>query len=256
MIKLSGLSEQQTKDLLPENLILLGYRGSIAHGTYVPPSDPNSIDDKDVMGVFVSPKSHYIGLTEYDFKERFIEEWDAVHYEIRKFISLLLKSNPNVISLLWLEPKYYLYKDEAGQALIDNRQIFISKKAYHSFSGYAYSQLKRMTHYKLEGYMGEKRKKLVDKFGFDCKNASHLVRLLEQCIEFLNEGKLYVERANAPKLVSIKRGEWSLEKCQEEAERLMNLSQEAYMKSPLPNEPDYKKAEELCMKIVMEKLNK
>ena len=41
--------------LLPEGLILLGYRGIIAHGMYVPQENPNSIDDKDVMGVFVAP---------------------------------------------------------------------------------------------------------------------------------------------------------------------------------------------------------
>ena len=48
MIKLKGLSEEQTKELLPpQGLILLGYRGSISHGTYEPSEDPNSIDDID-----------------------------------------------------------------------------------------------------------------------------------------------------------------------------------------------------------------
>lgn len=47
MIKLGGLNNEQMKELLPPNLILLGYRGSIAHGTYIPQSDPNSINDKN-----------------------------------------------------------------------------------------------------------------------------------------------------------------------------------------------------------------
>jgi hypothetical protein len=39
--------------------VLIGYRGSIAHGTYKPPSDETSIDDKDVMGFVVAPPEVY-----------------------------------------------------------------------------------------------------------------------------------------------------------------------------------------------------
>ncbi|MBI1870633.1 MAG: nucleotidyltransferase domain-containing protein [Chlamydiae bacterium] len=253
--KIKGLDEKTLHQLLPQNLILLGYRGSIAHGTYVSPKEPHSLDDKDIMGVYVAPIEHYFGFEKFEVHEKFMGEWDAVHYEIRKFVSLLLKSNPNVISLLWLDPKFYLKRTKIGNLLIQNRDIFISKKAFHSFSGYADSQLRRMTRYQHEGYMGEKRKRLVEKFGYDCKNASHLIRLLEMCIEFLNEGKLYVERPNASKLVAIKNGEWSLEKIKEEAERLMNLSQEAYIRSPLPPEPDYEKAQALTIQIICECFN-
>jgi hypothetical protein len=52
-IELKGLSPDQIDRLLPEGLISLCWRGSVAHGMYVPKSDPDSIDDKDVMGVYV-----------------------------------------------------------------------------------------------------------------------------------------------------------------------------------------------------------
>jgi hypothetical protein len=29
---------------------------------YVPKSDPDSIDDKDVMGVYIGPLEHYLGF--------------------------------------------------------------------------------------------------------------------------------------------------------------------------------------------------
>jgi len=247
---LKNLSVEQTKELLPDNLILLGYRGSIAHGTYVPNSKPNSIDDKDIQGVYIAPIEHYFGLKHYDFKEKFIGEWDAVSYELKKFVSLLLKGNPNVLGLLWLDDKHYIHKTAHGQMLINHRDIFISKKIYHSFTGYAWGQFSRMTHYKFEGYMGEKRKALVDKYGYDCKNASHLVRLLEMGIEIMTEGKIYVERPNAQKLLSIKNGEWSLEQVKKEAHRLFEIAHETYIKSTLPNEPDYGKVEALLIDIL------
>lgn len=251
-IKLKGLNQDQINDLLPKNLILLGYRGSIAHGMYIPNKDPNSIDDKDIMGVFLAPKDYYLGIKNIkETKEKFINEWDSVCYEFKKMINLLIKSNPNVLSLLWLEDNYYIYNNKYGELLIENRKIFNSKKAYHSFVGYAHGQLHRMTHYKFEGYMGEKRKRLVNKYGYDCKCSAHLLRLLKMAIEFLNEGVLYVERKlDASYLLEIKKGEWTLEQVKKEADRLFKLAEESYINSKLSNEPDYKKINELCINIL------
>jgi len=243
------LSKEEEKELLPDNVILLGFRGSIAHNTYIPQNDPNSIDDKDIMGVCIGSKESYFGFERFEQKEKKLKEWDSVVYEIRKYFRLLLKSNPNVLSLLWLKPHLYIKMTDTGKKIIDNREFFVSKKVYHSFNGYAYGQFKRMTHFKSEGYMGAKRKKLVEKFGYDCKNAAHLIRLLRMGIEFLTEGKLYVFREDNHQLLSIKRGEWSLDKVKAEAERLFKMAEEAYMRSKLPNEPKYEKAEELLMEI-------
>src|SRR5207237_120842 len=134
------LSLEQQLQLLPERLILLGYRGSIAHDMYVPKNDPNSIDDRDLMGVFVAPIEHYFGFGRTDVKEAFVGEWDVVSYEIRKFIGLLLKCNPNVLSLLWLPEKHILYEHPLGKLLRENQELFASKIAYHSFTGYAMAQ--------------------------------------------------------------------------------------------------------------------
>jgi hypothetical protein len=309
-ISLKNLPQDRIGELLPENIILLGYRGSIAHNMYIPQSDPNSIDDKDVMGVFVGPVEHYLGFGREEVKEKFINEWDAVSYEVRKFIGLLLKCNPNVLSLLWLPQRHVIYEHELGRHLRDNREIFVTKAAYHSFNGYAYAQFKRMTHFNQEaqaemaaleeeivnqgidpnelradqeerdrvvgrepfngqklgalvdryaslkrkyysgGYMGARRKELVKKVGYDAKNAAHLIRLLRMGVEFLVEGELYVERADSEQLLSIKRGEWPIERVKEEADRLFKLAEEAYVRSSLPPKPDIKRAETLCREIV------
>src|ERR1700759_2667177 len=98
--------------------------------------------------------------------------------------------------------------------------------------------------------MGGKRKALVMKVGYDSKNAAHLIRLLRMGVEFLVEGDLHVERADAENLLSIKRGEWPIEKVKEEAERLFKLAEEAYVRSSLPPKPDEKRAERLCLEII------
>src|SRR5262249_43657897 len=85
-IQLKNLPRERVADLLPDQLILLGYRGSVAHNIYIPQQDQHGIDDKDLMGVFVAPLEHYLGFGREEVKEKFINEWDAVSYEIRKFV--------------------------------------------------------------------------------------------------------------------------------------------------------------------------
>ena len=234
--------------------ILVMYRGSIAHGMYCPPSDPASIDDKDIMEVCVPPIDYYLGLSQYGShgtKEFKRNEWDVVSYELRKYMSLLAQGNPNVLMTLWMEQKYYLKLTAAGQLIRTHRTIFNGKHAYRAFSGYAKGQMHRMTHHgDFSGHMGDKRKKLVEQFGYDTKNASHLIRLLRMGVEFLTEGVLYVERAHdATELLEIKKGEWSLERVQKEADRWFQLIDETYVKSTLPNHPDMVAINQLCVDV-------
>lgn len=238
---------------LNEWCILSGFRGSIAHGTYRPNYESNSIDDKDVMAVCVPTENLYLSLEDYGSRgtrEIMRDPWDIVIYEAKKFISMLEGANPNVLSLLWLESHLYMKKTPAGQLLLDNREIFATKRAYHSFVGYAHGQLHRTEHFAFKGYMGAKRKQLVEKFKFDTKNASHLIRILRMGMEFLIEGKLHVLRQDGPELLEIKDGKWSLEKVKSEADKLFALTQEAYIRSPLPAQPDRARVNQLCVDVI------
>lgn len=232
-------------------IILEGIRGSQAHGTYVP-QHPDSVDDEDLMSIVVMPMDYYCGLKHFEVSEIKEGRYDLVVYDIRKFVNLLMKQNPNVISLLWLREMDYTKVEPLGKLLIENRDVFMSKKAYQSFTGYAYSQLSRMTHFQAyEGYMGAKRKALVDKYGYDTKNASHLIRLLKMGIEYLATGQMNVFRHDNAMLIDIKYGKWPLERVQAEAERLFKMAEQAFLESKLPDEPNYDKANALCEQIIL-----
>lgn len=232
--------------------ILLGYRGSISHGMYIPNKDPNSIDDKDVIGICIPPMDYYYGLKQFGSrgtKEIKKGEWDIVLFEMTKAIRLLEKGNPNVLAILWLHKTHYIKITETGQILLDKKSLFVGKHAYHNFVGYAHGQLHRMTHLACEGYMGKKRKELVNKYGYDTKNASHLIRLLRMGIEFLNDGELQVIRTDAQQLLEIKRGEWTLEQVKAEANRLFVSAETAFTLSQLPPKPDHEKINKLCLEL-------
>ena len=232
--------------------ILVGYRGSISHDMFVPSNDPNSIDDKDIMAVCIPPKDYFYGLKNYGSRgtqEIKKDEWDIVIYEIRKFISLLSKGNPNVLSMLWLDEEFILFQTDEGKYLREKRDLFVGRHVYHSFVGYAQSQLYKMEHLACQGYMGEKRKRLVEKFGYDTKNAAHLIRLMRMAIEFLQTGFLIVKRPDREELLGIKKGQWTLEQIKQEAEILFQKAKDAYEKSPLPQKPDELAINELCVTL-------
>lgn len=228
---------------------LLAQIGSHSHGTYIAPTD-GGIDDIDMMGLVIPPKEFYLGLENFEHYCIWVDEYDLVFYDVKKFFRLLLKNNPNVMGLLWLEPHLYQMKTPVTDLLVMNRDIFSSKVAHQSFTGYAYSQLKKMENNACEGYMGDKRKKIVEKFGYDTKNAAHLIRLLRMGNEFLLDGKMNVMRKDADELISIKKGEMPLLEIKKLAEELFAESHRNFERSPLPEKPDYERASRLLVGII------
>ena len=75
-------------------------------------------------------------------------------------------------------------------------------------------------------------------------------------MEFLTVGELNVAREDAPLLLEIKTGKWTLEQVKTEAKRLFSLADEAYIRSTLPNEPDVKGIEKIVMNILWDYISK
>jgi predicted nucleotidyltransferase len=235
--------------------VLVGLRGSLAHGLYVSPDEPMGTDDLDVMAVCVPPADHYLGLSAFGSRgtqEIARGEWDIVIYELRKFIGLLVKGNPNVLAMLWLRPEHYLKLTRAGRELITHRALFSTKVAYKSFIGYAQAQLKGLSKSVFRGHMGAKRKELARHLGYDTKHAAHCVRLLRMGCEMMETGELRVDRSRIDRdeLLAIKRGEWSLSRVQKEAAAGFEKAGIAYEKSPLPAAPDTATVNALCVSII------
>lgn len=126
----------KTDPHLGKHVILLGLAGSYSYGTDIDTSDI------DVRGITLNRKSDLIGLTQY---EQYVDDkTDTVIYTFQKVITLLLSCNPNTIELLGLNQEHYLYLHEIGQQLLDNKKMFLSKRAINSFGGYADAQLRRL----------------------------------------------------------------------------------------------------------------
>ena len=126
----------KTNPHLGDNIILLGLGGSHSYGTAIESSDI------DVRGCATrSARDILIG---HDFEQVVNEATDTTIYSLDKLVKLLVSCNPNCIEQLGLKPEHYLYVAPAGQLLLDNAELFLSKRAAYSFGGYAMAQLNRL----------------------------------------------------------------------------------------------------------------
>lgn len=168
---------------LGSNIILLGLGGSHAYGTQVETSD------LDIRGIALNSKRDI--LTNENFDQFINEDTDTVIYSFNKMLTLLSSCNPNTIEMVGLKPEQYLFIHPLGQELLDNKKMFLSTRAVHTFGGYAEQQLRRL---------GNKSNRLVsqsekEKHIFNTiRNAMYDIKLAYQ--DFTDEEiKLYIDKA-------------------------------------------------------------
>lgn len=238
------MKEQQ---LAKDNLILKTITGSFLYGIETETSD------HDFHGVFVPPKEYVLGLQKceqvvIDELDKNGNKIDYTVYTLIKYIHLAIQNNPNIISMLYTPEKHIIECNKYGKMLIDNRHLFLSKKAYHTFKGYAHAQKRKIL---MKEPIG-KRLALVEKFGYDVKFASHLIRLLYEALDILTMNELTYPSPYRRVIKAIKLGEWPLEKVLAEAERLEALVDEAYVKSTLQHKANTAEIEKLQISMLEE----
>lgn len=121
---------------LGANIILLGLGGSHAYGTN------HEGSDLDIRGCALRSREEILTCSGFEQVTR--DDPDTTIYAFDKLISLLSACNPNTIEILGLKPEHYLYVSPIGQELLDHKEMFLSRRAVHSFGGYANQQLRRL----------------------------------------------------------------------------------------------------------------
>ena len=228
-------------------LIYLISTGAQMYGTVTPESDV------DYAGIFIPKEDYILGIKNveqlelHEKKDDHKDCQDCTVYALPKFIKLALGNNPNIIELFMAPQNCILYSDDYGYHLKDSYKLFISKKCYATFKGYAASQRKKLIEGKSVGVI---RSKLIEKFGFDCKFMSHLLRLLIEGHEILVSGKLQMPLIQNKLVLDTKLGKHSFEDGMKKAAELEMLIDLAYTTSNLRIDPDYEAVNKLQIQIL------
>lgn len=137
-----------------DNIIFECIGGSRAYGLNTATSDT------DIRGVFVLPKEKFYSL---DYIGQINNETnDIVYYELRKFIELCLKNNPNILELLDIPEHCILKKHPIFDEI--KSDLFLSKLCKNTFANYAFTQIKkaRGLNKKIVNPMEKERKSVED----------------------------------------------------------------------------------------------
>ena len=129
---LEKLIQEKCPDAKP---LFLMIRGSQAYGTALPTSDI------DYSGVYIQSMNDILGN---QYKEQINDDkGDIVMYELRRFLELFASNNPNILEMLYAPEDCILYKHEAFDIILQQKDKFISKTCAKSFGGYAIAQIKK-----------------------------------------------------------------------------------------------------------------
>ena len=137
--KLLGRPEYQflyTEPDLKEGIFLLGFSGSYAYGTNVPGSDI------DLRGIAYNTKETILGLHAFDHVVD--PDTDTAVYSLHKAVVLMADCNPSMVDMLGLRDEDYFILDDTGRELLEQQDMFYSKRAQVAFGGYATAQLRRL----------------------------------------------------------------------------------------------------------------
>jgi len=163
---------------LRDHTILMAVGGSRAYGIHTETSDV------DIKGVAVPPRDYLLGCDKHfeqadkaSHMEVFMdlfngeelaaierEKLEGVIYSLAKFMALAIDANPSIWDLLFCRDEEVRLATPLGEKLRDNRDLFISAKAKHTFSGYAFQQLGRIERHRrwLTSDMPEERPRRED----------------------------------------------------------------------------------------------
>jgi hypothetical protein len=190
--------------------------------------------DVDRRGFYLPPADLHWSL--FDLPEQLEnKETEECYWEIRKFVLMALKADPNILECL--HSPIVEYSTPVADELLAERSRFLSKRIYQTYNGYVLSQVRRLEQ--------DVRTTGAPRW----KHAMHLMRLLIAGITAMREGTILVNVGeHREKLLSIKRGEvpwpeldaWRLD--------LHAEFDRAYQETRLPDRPDYAWANEYLIR--------
>jgi predicted nucleotidyltransferase len=213
---------------LYEHVIYRCIVGSRAYGL------DNDESDTDRRGIYLPPADLHWSL--FGVPEQLENpQTEEVYWELQKFLVLALKANPNILECLYTP--LVEHASPLAEELRGLRQHFLSKLVYQTYNGYVASQFKKL------------QQDLRNKGQVKPKHIMHLIRLLLAGIETLRTGTVPVDVGeHRERLLAIRNSQVPFEEADRWRLELHREFEAAYATTPLPDRPDYERANAFLLK--------
>lgn len=93
------------------------------------------------------------------------QKTECVIYDVAKFVGLCAVANPNVLEILFADPRDWVFELPSWRRLHDQRHRFLTQRVQQTFMGYAMSQLKRIKSHRSWLINPPSRKPTREQFG-------------------------------------------------------------------------------------------
>lgn len=191
--------------------------------------------DIDRRGIYIAPADLYWSL--YEIPEQLEnKDTDESYWEIKKFLLLALKANPNILECLYTP--VVETKTQIAEELLNIREVFLSKLLYQTYNGYVLSQFKKL------------ERDIKNRGEIRTKHAMHLIRLLLSGITALRDGYIPVNIDEyRDELLAIKNGEMPWVEVNKWRLDLHREFDREYDVTRLPDRPNYTAANAFLIKV-------
>lgn len=234
------LKSKNQQDWIIPNTILLVESGSHAYGTNTKKSD------KDYKGIALPPlKQFYLGSDTFESvqittgeqtSKNTKEDIDLTIYSIKRFFKLAEQADPSMLEMLFVDPSSILINTKHGQAILENRHLFLTNQLIKRFGGFAFQSRKRI------------ERDLAKNNNYDTKTLMNAIRLYETATQALETGVFETRRKNADELLAVRNGRHAdtLFDVLDHKEKLFNYAAEH---SVLPKKPNHKEIQQLLINL-------
>jgi uncharacterized protein len=201
--------------------------GSTAYGLN------HAASDVDRRGFYLPPADLHWSLA--GVPEQLENDNEEVYWEMEKFIRLALKANPNILECLY-SPLVETCHPLAAE-LLEMRSAFLSRHVHRTYNAYVLSQFKKL------------EQDLRNHGRIKWKHVMHLIRLLLSGATVLREGfvPLRVD-SHRDRLLAIRGGEVSWDEVERWRLALHGELDSALDATPLPEHPDYERANQFLIR--------
>ena len=138
--------------------------------------------DDDYKGITIPPKEYIFGYSNC-FEQAILTKPnpDTTVYDLRKFFKLATTNNPTILETMFVRPEHQLMVSKLGEKLIDNRDLFLSKRVRWTFAGFANSAIKRVKLHRQ--YLLNPQKKKPERKDFNLPEIFEIKQSVMQAIQ-------------------------------------------------------------------------